>query len=104
MISNARERVHPEAFHDQGDHDRVSRARHRGNELRVLSRVRAGAREHGRVRVRARESARHRHAGGHESGGEHACVYDRDYVPVFRSCRSPNPKWFNSNDDHYLFK
>jgi len=80
MISNARERVHPEAFHDQGAHDRVSRAHHRGNDFRVLSRVHAGAREHVRVRVRARESARRHHAGVHESGCEHACVYDRDYV------------------------
>ena len=59
-----------------------------------------GVREHVRVRVRARESDCHHHACGHESGCEHACVYDRDYVSVLPSCLSPNPKWFNSNDDN----
>ncbi len=100
MISSACERVHPQVFHDQGAHDRVSRAHLHGNEIRVHSRVRAGAREHVRVRVRARESGCHHHAGGHESGCEHAGVYDRDYVSLLPSLRSPNLKWFNSNDDN----
>ena len=103
MISNVRERVHPEAFHDPGAHDRVRRAHPRGNDFRVLSLVCARAREHVRVRVRARESAPHRHAGVDESGCEHACVCDREYAFAFLPCRSPQPKWFNSNSDHSLY-
>jgi len=104
MISSARERVHPEAFHDPGAHDRVLRAHHHENDFRILVRVRAGVREHVRVRVCARESARHHHAGVDESGYEHACVCGRDYDPVFLPCRSPQPKWFNSNNDRSLIQ
>ena len=99
MISNARERVHPETFHDRGARDRVLRAHRRGNDFRILFRVRACVRGHVRVRVRARESARHHHAGVDESGYEHACVYGREYALVFLPCRSPRQKWFNSNND-----